>query len=173
MYSKLVPREPIINTSLEACPEIWGSTEFWTYIFRRDVLAGVRFLPVRLGEDFLFLFQALAKSQKISFTPFVVHMYRQNPSSLTHRQSKYSDCMDALVGYRALFRFFRENGLESLARSRAYYQTKLLMSTFTAAAQDLTYAECREIFAVFRETWSESAWNFLEPGQPHCFKYVA
>lgn len=172
VYSKFVPDQPVINTNIREYKDLWMSTEFWTYLYKRELFEGIEFLPVRLGEDFLFLFQVLNRVERLSIIPDIVHKYRQNPSSLTRVKAGYSDCLDALVGYKALFDFYSEVGLDGISRHRAYYQTKLLMSTFVAAADGFSLEQCSKIFAIFKATVEENDMKIVETSQPFVFKYT-
>lgn len=172
LYSKFVPQDPIYNTTILDIKELWMSTEFWSYLYEKEVLEGITFPEIRLGEDFLFLLESLHKAKKISIIPDTVHKYRQNPSSLTSVKSNYSDCMDAVNGYKKLFKFLRQAGLEDILEHRLYYQTKLLMSTFVGAASQLSLEECSDIFSVFQAAIIENNLEIIEKSQPHCFIFT-
>ncbi len=172
IYSNFVPSHAIINTTIRKFPSLWMSAEFWTYLYQKELLKNLEFPPLKLGEDFLFLFQVLEKSKRLSIIPDAVHKYRQNPSSLTHQKPNYCHCMDAVIGYKALFDFFRETKMNDIAAYRAYHQTKLLMSTFVVAADGLTQQQCFNIFSLFKEAIDNNNLQIVKKSQPFVFKYT-
>ena len=74
---------PIVNTSLAAHPDLLKSTEgHWSYIYRTSFAKRV-FYPedLKMGQDSIFLVQALCRARKVSVIADVVYKYRANPNS--------------------------------------------------------------------------------------------
>lgn len=170
-YSKFVPSKKIVNTTLTACPELWLATEFWTYLYKKELLTNLRFLPLRLGEDFLFILQSLSRAKKMTLVPDCVHYYRENPMSLTHAKASFENCRDSIVGYNELFRFLRKEGLDDIINIRVPYQTELLMSTFVTAAHSFPFEVCKELFSLFKDGVEENSLTIVLPKQPPALQH--
>ena len=67
-------------------------------IYRRDFLMNndIKFPPVKLSEDIVFYFFVLCTAPKIVRAPGIVYIYRQNPESVTHRNSRSDDAKKIL-----------------------------------------------------------------------------
>lgn len=74
---------PIVNTTLADHPELLRSTEgHWSYLYRTSFAKRV-FYPedLKMGQDSIFLVQALCRARNISVITDVVYKYRANPKS--------------------------------------------------------------------------------------------
>lgn len=70
----------------------------WWYIFKKEKLGDLRFIPKRLCEDGLFTAELIAASQKVNIINNVVYCYVDNPESTVNtknvaRQTKLRDDM--------------------------------------------------------------------------------
>ncbi|MDA7429612.1 glycosyltransferase [Primorskyibacter aestuariivivens] len=73
----------IVNTTVSETPEFLRSTEgHWSYLYRRDFATRV-FYPedLKMGQDSIFLVQALAAARSISVIDAEVYTYRANAQS--------------------------------------------------------------------------------------------
>lgn len=71
----------------------------WGYIFRREILGSLRFLPDLLHEDELFTPQLLLRARRVLVSPAVAYFYRLGPGTITtrrdsaHRQRRLDDLL--------------------------------------------------------------------------------
>lgn len=170
-YSKFIPSELIVNTNLLECRALWLSTEFWTYLYSSKLLKKHRFLPLKLGEDFLFILQVLADAKRLTLLPDKIHFYRQNPFSLTQRKSDLSICNDAVVGFEKLVTFLRDNSLNELLEVRLVYQAEQLMGPLTAVVKDYPLDECFDTLNALHKALCRSSARVAKEGQSVAFQY--
>jgi glycosyltransferase involved in cell wall biosynthesis len=74
---------PVINTTLAQMPDLLRSTEgHWSYLYRSDFAKRV-FYPedLKMGQDSIFLVQAVSRARSISIIADVIYHYRANPKS--------------------------------------------------------------------------------------------
>lgn len=74
---------PIVNTTLAQSPDLLRSTEgHWSYLYRTEFAQRV-FYPedLKMGQDSIFLVQALTAARSISLIADVIYHYRANPNS--------------------------------------------------------------------------------------------
>lgn len=92
----------------------------WWYIFKKEKLDSLRFIPNRLCEDGLFTAELIAVSQKVSIIKNVVYCYVANPESTVNtknvaRQTKLRDDMFFAASYF-------NSILSKLDKSNPYYK---------------------------------------------------
>lgn len=77
--------------------------EVWNKLFRRELIAGMTFEPLPVGEDFLFVWSAIRRSSKLAFVDAPRYFYRLNPNGLTHSYDpqKYQAALTVFETVRA------------------------------------------------------------------------
>jgi len=90
--------EPIVNVSLKEMPSLLKTTEgHWSYIYRSDFARKIPYPnDLKMGQDSIFLVNALVNAKKVSVIDEIVYCYSVNPSSAmnTFTFRKYMDGLE-------------------------------------------------------------------------------
>lgn len=68
----------------------------WRFVFRCDVINGLKFPALSMGEDQIFLGQVIQKIEHVFIYPRSIYQYRQNPNQLTQNPSRRSEVNSAI-----------------------------------------------------------------------------
>ncbi|MGH1413629.1 MAG: glycosyltransferase [Pelagimonas sp.] len=150
-----VRKSVIVNTALNKTPRLLHTTEgHWSYLYEANFARRVPYpTDLKMGQDSIFLVNAVARAKKITLLPKVIYHYEANPKSAMNRFTarKY---FDGLEWRRRAWYMLRDAG-----RKRA--GDRLLYAFWSNAFFDgldktMTPVENREFYAklghVFRDT---------------------
>ena len=88
----------IVNTSLQKTPNYLNNTEgHWSYLYRADFAKKVKYPEdLKMGQDSIFMVNAVLKAKAISVTDVLVYHYRANPNSAmnTFNFRKFMDALE-------------------------------------------------------------------------------
>lgn len=88
----------IINTSLKKSPKLLNNTEgHWSFLYRADFAKRVKYPEdLKMGQDSIFIVNALVQAQSISITDALVYHYCANPNSAmnTFNFRKFMDALE-------------------------------------------------------------------------------
>jgi glycosyltransferase involved in cell wall biosynthesis len=102
----------VINTTLQDTPKLLNNTEgHWSYLYRADFAKRVKYPEdLKMGQDSLFIVNAIAQAQSISITDVLVYHYRANPNSAMNTFN-FRKFMDSLEWRIRAWRLLRDAGL--------------------------------------------------------------
>lgn len=107
----------LTGATLAQAPDLLRTTEgHWSFLYRIDLARRVPYPnDLKMGQDSLFLVNALLRATSISVIGDVVYHYNANPASAmnTFTMRKY---LDALEWRSRAFRILRRSGFEELGR---------------------------------------------------------
>lgn len=123
----------IVNTTLGKSPKFLNNTEgHWSYLYRADFAKRIRYPEdLKMGQDSIFLVNAMVQARSISITDALVYHYRANMGSAmnTFNFRKFIDALEwrirawnalrganhKAVGENLLFRYWNPEFFRSLA----------------------------------------------------------
>ncbi len=156
---------PITNTSLAAMPELLKTTEgHWSYLYKSEFAKKV-FYPtdLKMGQDSIFIVDALVRARTISIIDEVVYHYRANPDSAmnTFTFRKYKD---ALEWRRRARHVLKDAGFEKIGDRllQAYWSE----SFFRNLAMNTGSEQLREFLSRFRNSFLEAGITALTEKPP-------
>lgn len=78
---------PVVNTTLARSPGLLDSTEgHWSYLYRTEFARRVPYpVDLKMGQDSIFIVQALIAAKSITLTGDLAYHYRANPDSAMNR----------------------------------------------------------------------------------------
>lgn len=120
----------IVNTTLAHSPDLLMNTEgHWSYLYRAEFAKSVNYPEdLKMGQDSIFIVNAVAQAQSISVTDALVYHYRANPNSAmnTFNFRKFMDALEWRIRAWSVLdnAGFREAGEHLLFRfwSPAFFQ---------------------------------------------------
>lgn len=132
-YTCGVEKAVVTNTSFSKSPGLLRTTEgHWSYLYDA-VFAQSTLYPtdLKMGQDSVFLVNAVTKAKRVSLVPQVVYSYESNPNSAMNRFTvrKFMDALEwrirawhvlrdagrATIGEHLLFRYWNPTFFQSLA----------------------------------------------------------
>lgn len=151
----------VVNTNLKLSPEILNSTEgHWSYLYRSEFARSIKYPEdLKMGQDSIFLVQAIASAKSISITDIVVYHYRANPESAMNTFNS-KKVFDAIVWrYRAwhvlknakylhiaqhlMFNYWSFSLLDSIKISSKSKQDKYIINFFKYCFDEAGYDHFR------------------------------
>lgn len=119
-------------TAVEAMGSHVRETAFcqlvWNKLYRREVVADVRFIPEERMDDEFFTYRVLARARKLVSSGKVCHAYRQREGSIVHQKFSVKR-VEGLIARQRRLAFIRENmpELETVAREELIMACILMM----------------------------------------------
>ncbi len=95
----------------------------WTKLCRRDLLQGLNFVPRMYAEDWLFVYEILARQPKTVVIGEKLYFYSYNPASLSHQKYAASQISWYHFGLRRIFEVYKRPELQ---KERDYLRRTLL-----------------------------------------------
>lgn len=93
-------------------PKLMG---IWNKLYKKDLLKGLSFdSRLNIGEDLLFLFQLLARSDTAIYVPQAMYFYRCRPDSAMNKPLTEKRMNDELLGTRLIFETLQHEKMDAL-----------------------------------------------------------
>lgn len=124
----LAPRSNSINTALERSAYLWVFRSVFLYLWRTDFLEENRISfqeKITIGEDGIFITDALTKSDKISTCSIDLYRYRYSRHSIMQRTWSFDDFFEELKASQTI-----ENNIVALDEVHAFYQKHRVLMYF-------------------------------------------
>lgn len=135
-FSLLPDARPVFNTRLEATPRLLKTTEgHWSYLYRSGFARQVPYpTDLKMGQDSIFLVNALSRARTVSLIDDVVYHYRANPASAMNTFT-FRKFADALEWRRRAWHVLRDRGFQSIGdRLLLAYWSDAFFTNFAATA---------------------------------------
>lgn len=147
--------KPVYNTTLKATPALLRTTEgHWSFLYRMDLARSVPYPEnLTMGQDSIFLVNALLQATSISIIDDVVYHYQENSSSAmnTFGFRKY---MDDLEWRRRAWHMLHQAGLREIGDR--LLQDYWMDQSFINMARALSAEELHQYFQAFRAAFAEA-----------------
>ncbi len=161
----------IVNISLCDHPELLRSTEgHWSYLYKSEFARQVQYpTNLKMGQDSIFIVNALVKANTISIINSVVYHYRSNTSSAMNTFSfpKVRDSIEwrrrayftlkvhglREIGEHILFNYWSESLLELIIKWKDFNERIILLSRLKTAMDDASFSQRADNYDLkFRST---------------------
>ncbi len=156
---------PIVNVSIQTYSDLLRSTEgHWSYLYKSELARAVPYpVDLKMGQDSIFLVNALCRAKTVTIISDVVYHYRSNTDSAinTFNFRKYQD---ALEWRRRAWHILKDAELPEIGNRllQAYWGE----SFFRNLARDVTPKQLDKFFFIFRKVFSEAGITKLSQKPP-------
>lgn len=137
---------PWVNTDLARTPALLKTTEgHWSYLYEASFARRIAYpTDLKMGQDSIFLVQALARARKVTVTDELVYHYGANPQSAMNTFNFRKFC-DAVEWRRRAWHALVDRGHRATADHlvAAYWGDDF----FRALHRDATVEQCTEVLA--------------------------
>ncbi|MEE4174452.1 MAG: glycosyltransferase family 2 protein [Xanthomonadales bacterium] len=137
-----------------------------TYFFRRGFLLDhdLRYPPdLLVGEDLVFIAQALIAAERVTLTPQVILRFYLMPTSLTRPEKPNPEALlGAIEHRRRVSRLLREQGLIEAAHGYLKHWNYQAEAYWVPMARQWTLPACSQVFEAFRQVISEDGLPWLD-----------
>ena len=144
----------IVNTTLGDSPNLLDHTEgHWSFLYRADFAKRVRYPEnLRMGQDSLFLVNAMIQAESISVTDAVVYNYRTNTKSAMNTFN-FQKFMDALEWRRRAWHALNAAGHKARGDHLLfnYWNEELFDATNSTLSSNEKHAFLDKLATVLRE----------------------
>jgi glycosyltransferase involved in cell wall biosynthesis len=114
-FSILSDGKAVINTNLRDCPQLLRTTEgHWSYLYRAGFARQVPYpTDLKMGQDSIFLVNALVRARTVSLIPELVYHYGANPLSAMNTFT-FRKFADGLEWRRRAWHVLRDRGYRAI-----------------------------------------------------------
>jgi glycosyltransferase involved in cell wall biosynthesis len=145
----------IVNTSLAEMPDLLRITEgHWSYLYKSEFAKKVAYpTDLKMGQDSIFIVNALIRARKVSIVDDVVYQYRANPDSAMNNFT-FRKYKDALEWRRRAWHVLKDAGMEAIGDRllQAYWSDAF----FRNLAASVKPEQLTEFLDGFRQAFSEA-----------------
>ena len=145
----------VINTTLREMPSLLRSTEgHWSYLYRSEFAKRVLYpTDLKMGQDSIFIVEALVAAKSVSLTDVVVYHYHANADSAMNTFT-FRKFMDALEWRRRAWHVLKDAGLQPIGdRLLQAYWADIFFQNLAAT---VTREQVAEFFTSFRRAMGEA-----------------
>jgi glycosyltransferase involved in cell wall biosynthesis len=153
----------VFDTTLREFPALLRTTEgHWSYLYDAEFARRSAYpVDLKMGQDSIFLVQALAQARSVSVVDEVVYRYCVNTASAMNTFN-WRKCQDALEWRRRAWHVLRDQGLRPLgdALLSAYWSVDFFVTLVELASKP----QLAEFLQALRRAWREA--GLSEPTAP-------